>query len=166
MLYSPDGGATWTMQVSGVPNSGSIEWTAPGQVTDNARLAVVEVEAGQSGGDVEGVLALSDRFLVSAPVGVGDGVFVTGLDSPRPNPSGGPVRLGFSLARGGEAEVAVFDLKGRLVARLARGTYPPGTTELRWDGRHANGRMAEAGLYFARLRADGREWSQRLVRLD
>ena len=166
MLYSPDGGATWTIQASGVPNTGTIEWTVPGALSDNARLAVVEVEAGQPGGDVTGVLAVSDRFAVSGTVGVGTGVFVTGLGSPRPNPSGGAVKLGFSLARSGEAEVSVFDLQGRLVAELARGVYPAGTTELQWDGRGTKGTRAGAGLYFARLRTEGREWSQRLVRVD
>src|SRR5688500_12850591 len=96
MLYSPDGGATWTTQATGVPNMGSIAWTVPAALTDNARVAVVEVEAGPAGGDVDGVLAVSDRFLVSAPVAVGDGAFVSGLRSPSPNPSGGSVSLGFS----------------------------------------------------------------------
>jgi hypothetical protein len=166
LLYSPDGGSTWSTPATGVPNTGSIAWAVPEALTDNARVAVVEVEAGPVGGDVQGVLAVSDRFLVSAPVAVGDEPFVSGLRSPSPNPSGGSVSLGFSLARGGEAEVVVFDLHGRQVAELARGVYPPGPTELRWDGLRTNGRKAEAGLYFVRLRAEGRDWSQRLVRLD
>jgi hypothetical protein len=166
MLYSPDGGETWTIQRTGVPNTGSIEWSVPTTLTPNARLAVVEVEAGPVDGDVDGVLAVSDRFLISTPLAVGDRPFVTGLGSPLPNPSGGSVKLGFTLAQGGEAEVAVFDLRGRRVAQLARGVYPPGATELRWDGRRTDGTKAEAGLYFARLRTEGRDWSQRLVRLD
>ncbi|MGH7726906.1 MAG: PQQ-dependent sugar dehydrogenase [Candidatus Eiseniibacteriota bacterium] len=166
MIYSPDGGATWTTQVTEAPNTGSIDWTVPGEPTDNARVAVVEVEAIKAGGDVDGVLAVSDRFIVSATVAVGDGPFVTGLRSPRPNPSGGSMTLGFSLAQGGEAEVVVFDVQGRRVAELARGVYPPGATELRWDGRRTDGMKAAPGLYFALLRAEGREWSQRLVRLD
>jgi glucose/arabinose dehydrogenase len=166
LLYSPDGGATWSVEIAGVPNSGTLEWTAPAAVSDDARVAVVEVEATKEGGDVDGVLAVSERFLVSAPVGVGPGPFVTGLGIPSPNPSGGSVRLGFSLAVGGEAEVAVFDLGGRRVAELARGTFPAGPTELRWDGRRGDGTKAAAGLYFARLRAEGKDWSRRLVRLD
>jgi hypothetical protein len=76
------------------------------------------------------------------------------------------VSLGFSLARGGEAEVVVFDLHGRQVAELARGVDPRGPTALRWNGLRTSGRRAEAGLYFVRLRAEGRDWSQRLVGLD
>ena len=166
LLYSVDGGATWTAPVKGVPNTGSIAWSVPDIYTDNARVAVVEVEADQADGDVLGVLATSDRFLVSTTLAAGDGAFVTGLGFARPNPSGAMVTLGFSLAREGEAQVSVFDLQGRQVVELARGTYPAGPTELRWDGRRTDGRKVEAGLYFVRMRADGRDWSQRLVRLD
>jgi hypothetical protein len=166
LFYSPDGGATWSTQVSGVPNTGAFQWTAPTTPSDNGRLAVVEVEAGHADGDVDGVLALSDRFRVSGTVGAGPAAFVTELGSPQPNPSGGFVRLGFTLARGGQAEVVVFDLKGRLVAELARGVYPAGRTELKWDGRNTDGTKAGAGLYFARLRVEGRDWNQRLVRID
>ena len=167
MLYSLDDGASWVMQVTDAPNAGTLSWNVPSEPTDNARVAVVEVEAGQAGTeDVTGVLAVSDRFIISNALAVSDGPFAAGLDSPHPNPSGGPVRLAFSLARRGEAEVIVFDLQGRQVAELAQGVFQAGATEVVWDGRRESGGNAEAGLYFVRLRAEGREWRRRLVRLD
>jgi hypothetical protein len=167
LLFSPDAGATWTTQMTQVPNTGTFSWTVPNEITDNALVAVVEVEEGAMGvEDVEGVLAVSDQFSIQATLGVPGGAAVTRLLPPRPNPSGGPVSLGISLARSGEAEVTVFDAQGRLVATPARGFLEAGTHDVRWDGRWANGKEAQAGLYFVRLRAEGREWRARLARVD
>jgi len=167
LMFSPDGGASWTTQMTQIPNTGTISWHAPNQTTDNTLLAVVEVEEGTVGTeDVQGVLAVSDRFSIQAALGVVGGEPVMRLLPPSPNPSGGPVNLGFSLARGGEVEVTVFDLQGRQVATPARRVFEAGPHEVVWDGRWANGRKAQAGLYFLRLRADGLELRERLVRLD
>ncbi|HET9325916.1 MAG TPA: PQQ-dependent sugar dehydrogenase [Candidatus Eisenbacteria bacterium] len=167
MMYSADGGASWSLQVSEAANTGTIQWNVPSEPSDNALVAVVEIESGQAGGEVTGVVAVSERFSISSgPVGVGGGRGVTGLRSPHPNPTGGPVTVGFSLARRGKVEISVFDLQGRQVADLAQGVYEAGSTEVVWSGRRNNGQQAEAGLYFVRLRADGKEWNKRLIRVN
>jgi hypothetical protein len=167
LMFSPDGGGSWTTQMTQVPNSGTVTWSVPDQPTDNALVAVVEVEDGGVGAeDVEGVLAVSDRFSIQSIVGVGGGEPATRLLPPRPNPSGGPVMLRFSVARRGEVQVTVFDAQGRQVAKPASGIREAGGHEVAWDGRWENGRKAQPGLYFVRLRADGRELRERLVRLD
>jgi len=62
--------------------------------------------------------------------------------------------------------VTVFDLQGRQVAIPARGTYEAGAHVVVWDGRWENGRKAETGLYFVRLRAGGQELRERLVHME
>ncbi|MBK7366331.1 MAG: hypothetical protein IPJ04_00095 [Candidatus Eisenbacteria bacterium] len=59
----------------------------------------------------------------------------------------------------------VYDVAGRLVRTLQRGTLTAGAHELEWDGNTDAGRAAEAGLYFVRMTADGREYGTRLVRV-
>src|SRR5207247_6358709 len=49
LMFSPDGGATWTTQMTQVPNTGTLSWPVPNQITDNALVAVVEVEEGAMG---------------------------------------------------------------------------------------------------------------------
>jgi hypothetical protein len=166
LLFSPDGGASWSLQMTKDPNNGTIDWNVPDITTDNALLAVVEVEEGAVGADeVQGVLAVSGRFTISGTVGA-EVQYALRLLPPRPNPSGGSVALRFTLANAGEVEMAVYDIEGRLVAKPARGELNAGPHEVQWNGRLENGSAAPPGLYFVLLRADGRELRERLVRLD
>ena len=85
--------------------------------------------------------------------------------APAPNPSRGDVRLGFALARPGEVSLEIFDVAGRRVRTLARGSRAAGEHACRWDGRDGDGRRAGAGLYLARLVAGGETLTRRIVRL-
>jgi flagellar hook assembly protein FlgD len=49
------------------------------------------------------------------------------------------------------ASLAIYDVLGRKVRRLADGDLPAGSTAIRWDGRDAAGSAARTGMYFARL---------------
>jgi immune inhibitor A len=87
------------------------------------------------------------------------------LEPARPSPMRGTGRIGFVLPREARARVSVLDLQGREVAVLADGVFPAGRHTATWDGRTERG-SAPAGLYFVRLSAEGRVFSQRLVRLQ
>jgi len=49
------------------------------------------------------------------------------------------------------------------VRTLAAGALEAGWHEVRWTGRTDEGGRLNAGLYFVRFRAEGREFRQRLV---
>ncbi len=68
-----------------------------------------------------------------------------------PNPFNPSTRIAFRLATGGDARLAVFDLRGRRVAILHEGTLPAGEHNVVWDGRDGAGRQLASGVYFARL---------------
>ena len=70
----------------------------------------------------------------------------------RPNPFNPRTVIPFSLPRGGEVELAVYDVAGRLVRTLLSGELPPGDHEAVWRGLDARGRAVASGAYFARLR--------------
>jgi len=95
-------------------------------------------------------------------VGVG-GVPAIGvtLAAPHPNPwSGvGALDVRFRLPAPGPVELEVFDVRGRRIATLHRGSAEAGEQVVRWD---AQGRVAE-GLHFIRLRAAGIERVQRVL---
>jgi uncharacterized membrane protein len=88
------------------------------------------------------------------------------LSPPRPNPSSGATRLDFTLESAGSVDLAVFDAGGRRVATLLRGDLPAGARSMTWDGREAGGRMASAGLYFARLSTPHGSVARRIVRVN
>jgi hypothetical protein len=87
---------------------------------------------------------------VPAPVG-GPARFL--FEPPRPNPSGGPVELSWTLPAATRTRLRVYDVTGRLVTTLVDGPLPAGRHHAVWSGRTRGGRPAAAGVYFARLEA-------------
>jgi Calcineurin-like phosphoesterase/FlgD Ig-like domain len=91
----------------------------------------------------------------------------TGLQAVGPNPyrlgDGVSLAIRFSLATPGEARLEIFDVMGRLVARLADGPQRAGETTLQWNGRGLDGSNAAAGLYLVHFRAAGRGAETRRV---
>lgn len=77
------------------------------------------------------------------------------LAAAAPNPFNPRTVVAFELPRAMPVRLAVYDLRGRLVAVLAEGTWPAGRHEAAWDGRDAGGHPVAAGAYVCRLEADG-----------
>jgi hypothetical protein len=80
-----------------------------------------------------------------------------------PNPFTASTRLLFSLDRARDVRVEVLDVAGRRVTTLVSGLLAVGPHVIDWDGRDAQGRLAAAGIYFCRLRADDTALTQRMV---
>jgi hypothetical protein len=69
-----------------------------------------------------------------------------GLASPNPAPRGGLIRI--SMVDLQSNAMRIYDVEGRLVARLSR---TPGSERFTWTGRDLSGRFVSAGQYFAKL---------------
>jgi FtsP/CotA-like multicopper oxidase with cupredoxin domain len=87
------------------------------------------------------------------------------LDRPSPNPMRGSGSLNFSLTREGRINLSIFDTSGRRVRDLAQGVYPAGPHSQVWDGRDAAGKPVGDGIYFIRLEAEGKVFTQRVATL-
>lgn len=98
------------------------------------------------------------------PMGV-SGVAVVGLAPCSPNPFRGPTTIRFSAPPGSKAAVEVYDVAGRLVARLFDGVVRNGFEEVRWDAREAGGERAASGVYFIRMEAGGEVVTRKSVLL-
>ncbi len=79
-----------------------------------------------------------------------------------PNPGSGPARITFTLPRAAAVELDVFDVQGRHVASLVRGTRYAGTHVTEWSG-EGPAKVA-AGIYLARYRFPGGQQVSRFVR--
>jgi endonuclease/exonuclease/phosphatase family metal-dependent hydrolase len=97
--------------------------------------------------------------------GVGGTPDALAFAPPQPNPFTGRTRFAFDLPDDAPVALDVFDLSGRLVARLVRGTLGAGHHEAAWDGHADSGGHASAGLYFARFSTPGLVRVTRLVLL-
>ncbi|MBM4130335.1 hypothetical protein FJ250_04820 [bacterium] len=77
-----------------------------------------------------------------------------------PNPAPTSVQFSFRARAGDPVQVAVHDLRGRLVRRLHDGVGSGAWTSLAWDGRDAGGRQVADGVYL--LTARSREGARSL----
>ena len=92
-------------------------------------------------------------------VGVVEGAATTlALRPPVPNPAHEKTSLGFDLPRATDLSLEVFDVRGRRVADLVEGIQAAGRHAVTWSTR---GRSA--GVYFVRMRADGRTFNRRMI---
>ena len=72
-------------------------------------------------------------------------------------PSPAPVtNVRFTLPKQADVDLSVFDLSGRKVATLAKGSLPARSYEYQWNG-------AGAGIYFVRLRVSSETYNLRTV---
>ncbi len=101
----------------------------------------------------------SERVYTSEQVsGVGDDQTprVLAISGVVPNPFNPMTTVKFDLPRSGKVNLAIFDLRGRLVRNLVSGQMEAGSHDVVWNGRDDRGQHSAAGVYFARLNsADG-----------
>jgi hypothetical protein len=79
-----------------------------------------------------------------------------GLAANYPNPFNLATTVRFSLADPVFAELTVLDAAGRKVITLSGGRLSAGMHRTVWDGKGDSGNVMPSGIYFCRLKADGR----------
>jgi hypothetical protein len=87
------------------------------------------------------------------------------LEGGRPNPFVSMTALRFTIARAGQVDLRILDVKGRLVRRIESGTLNAGAYTRSWDGLDMAGLSAPAGVYFAELASVEGRATTRLVRM-
>jgi hypothetical protein len=83
-----------------------------------------------------------------------------------PNPFRSAVALQFAQAEAAAVDVAIYDVAGRLVRNLHRGSMAAGDARLEWDGRNEAGANVGPGVYLVRARAGDRQMNAKLLRLE
>jgi hypothetical protein len=75
------------------------------------------------------------------------------LEDPWPNPMRQQTSISFHLAKAAALELAIFDVRGRLIRRLASGErFEVGRHTILWDGRNSAGRSVANGVYLVSAR--------------
>jgi hypothetical protein len=71
-----------------------------------------------------------------------------------PNPFNAETIIEYSLAKGGEVLLIIYDPLGREVRRLQQGEQGPGLHQVAWDGKTSLGDNAASGAYYYSLVVD------------
>jgi hypothetical protein len=91
---------------------------------------------------------------------------VVALGAPRPSPTvgGTTLRYDIPLKNGGDRlDLAIYDVRGRLVKTLWRDAAVPGTFTLTWDRATNEGPHARPGIYFIRMSVGTEMRTQTLI---
>ena len=81
-----------------------------------------------------------------------------------PNPFNASVTITITNAKGGEIEIGLYDISGRLVRKIEVRDIPEGGGIKKvWDATDTSGKKVSSGIYFARIAASQRIFLSRLA---
>jgi hypothetical protein len=149
--YSTDGGVTYPYVIdTGLANSGSYDWLVPNTPTLNAR---VRVTAHDAAAHVASDASDADFEIHSDQAAVADALLGDhGVMAVYPNPAlAGSAHVLFRIPSTTSVDIVFHTISGRMIRRLASGTYTAGIHDILWDGRDDRGNPAAAGVYLVQF---------------
>lgn len=80
-----------------------------------------------------------------------------------PNPSVTGTKIAFALSSRSEVAARIYDVRGRQVKTLFRGSLPAGTHQVTWQGDSSEGTPVSPGVYFATVETAAGERSTKVM---
>jgi hypothetical protein len=112
---------------------------------------------------------LSVKLTIDTPTDVngGSGVLPTNynLDQNYPNPFNPETAIEYTLPASGHITLTVFNILGHKVKDIVNSYQSAGHKRAIWDGRDAQGRETESGVYFYKLTADNFSMTRKMMLL-
>jgi len=108
---------------------------------------------------VEGI---EEPVLLTVVLEVQSAVTVSALDN-YPNPFNPSTTIVFSLGRGGEVRLDVYNILGRPVVTLIDQYLSAGDHSIIWDGRDGGGQRVSSGVYLYRLQAGEASMTKKML---
>ncbi len=158
-------GGPWNVEPMMPAGADLYESAIPSPTVPTASTVVADyfIHAADASGRTAGVPRPEPNAWFSFPIVVPTGApVVAGVEAkaPFPNPSRAGTTFQFSLKFPERVDLAVYDVRGRLVHRLLADEMSEGLHRVDWNGRDQNGAAVPAGTYFFRLRAAGIAYSR------
>lgn len=119
-----------------------LDTTAAPGATYRYRLGILDGGSERATGWIEGTAGAPYKFAI---------------DGTKPNPSGGPSAISFTLSRRSEATLRFVDVRGRVVRTLPLGSLNAGPHRTSWDGRDDHGKQVASGRYYVVLSSGAEE---------
>jgi len=111
---------------------------------------------------------LSNADIVLSPTAVDDNTVLpenVSLSQNYPNPFNGQTSIAFAIAYTGDVELAIFNVAGQKIATLVQGEHNAGSYSVIWNGKDSYGKAVSSGVYYYRLKADGRVETMKMTLL-
>lgn len=80
-----------------------------------------------------------------------------------PNPFNPQTTISYDLAQRGEVQLDVFNLKGQKVKSLIKEIQDSGNHKITWQGDNQKGEKVSSGVYFYKLKANGKEEMRKMT---
>ncbi len=116
-----------------------------------------------AGGTTQSEIPLTLTAFVEEGTGVDDVVGRLAFSPAAPNPFAEGTSFHLSLPQPSSVDIAVYDVKGRLVDVIASGELTAGEHTLSWDGTNRSGSPAASGVYICRARVGDWERTRKVV---
>jgi gingipain R len=115
----------------------------------------VEVLEGETTSDID--------FVLESDVGSGNDLIPlkTELSGNYPNPFNPTTNISYALKNAGHVTLEIYNIKGEKVTTLINDEMEAGYYTATWEGKNSSNKSVASGIYFAKLRADGRYTSTR-----
>ncbi|MEO0185962.1 MAG: FlgD immunoglobulin-like domain containing protein, partial [candidate division WOR-3 bacterium] len=79
------------------------------------------------------------------------------------NPNRGNVQLKYELPVDSKVEIVIYDITGRLIRRLFKGTKESGYHSSFWSGDDESGTLVPSGIYFIELKASELRVNRKII---
>jgi len=83
-----------------------------------------------------------------------------------PNPFKADTHISYLIPQNALVSLEIHNIKGQLIRRLVNEHKSSGSHQVVWDGCDQTGRVVASGLYFARLKTNGRSLTSKIVKLQ
>jgi hypothetical protein len=148
-------------------NGGPVQHYDSGLVAGGADFPQIRIEVAANGFACFDTV-LTVHAIPRTPTAIGPNAAPAVLAAAGPNPfHGGTAQFEIVLAVPGTVDLAIYDVRGRVVRTLLEGAaLAAGRSSIRWDGSLDGGSRAPSGVYVVRLASNGRTFCRRIAKLE
>ena len=82
-----------------------------------------------------------------------------------PNPFNPVTTIAYSLSEDSQVLISIYNIKGQEVKELTSGIQPAGNYNITWNGKDDSGKDVTSGIYFYKLKTNGKELTRKMLML-